>query len=652
MPGGDARGDTASPYSTGGGGVVLEHRFGAVLLTHLLTGHPVPALGDDLAPRSVYLQANAISPVDDVVVEGLAPNGERRRLSVGVRRAPALTKKDTQSARLLESYLKVIVDHGDEVREGRWRLCLAVATSSNAVQQLGTLIEIARTAPSEKAFRVALARPRRTNQQVRDRMVSFDALVTTAVTKAKIAGDPADLAWRLLSVLSVWRLFLEGHDLQDRTDAVTRLRPVVRDGLVETADRLFARLEELVGGYAPASAELEEWMVRRDLSGWELASSPRSPQAWRVLGGIEQRVREDTHVYLAGGARRLELDRARERDALAAAMLAAGEGPGVLVVTGEPDVGKSALALQAADQLAAAGAAVTVLAPEQLPPTIAELENLLGGPLEEVLGGTAVGSARLLLVDGAEAVQEGRGPQFTGLAAAALRVGLGVVAVARSDAAGAVQERLDQALTAVDASAGRSDQYLVPALDAAEIGEIVQAFESLGRLAAEPRAVWLLIRPGLLDLVLRSASGFDLPEGPLSEADVFAVVWRNLVRRREESDGGVTPDARARALLTLARRRLDPVSGAAPDPAVLPSLRSDGLVAPADPMPGWGAASWEGGGNGGGFASDLVRDFATAHLLLEERLLPLEQAAAPRWALRAARLTCQLVLTRPDWKQR
>lgn len=34
----------ASPYSTGGGGTVLEHRYGAVLLAALLTGDPVPAL--------------------------------------------------------------------------------------------------------------------------------------------------------------------------------------------------------------------------------------------------------------------------------------------------------------------------------------------------------------------------------------------------------------------------------------------------------------------------------------------------------------------------------------------------------------------------------------------------------------------------------
>ena len=41
---------SAAPYSTGGGGTVLEHRFGALMQSHLLTSRPVPALGDHITP--------------------------------------------------------------------------------------------------------------------------------------------------------------------------------------------------------------------------------------------------------------------------------------------------------------------------------------------------------------------------------------------------------------------------------------------------------------------------------------------------------------------------------------------------------------------------------------------------------------------------
>src|SRR5205814_10656232 len=68
----------------------------------------------------------------------------------------------------------------------------------------------------------------------------------------------------------------------------------------------------------------------------------------------------------------------------------------------------------------------------------------------------------------------------------------------------------------------------------------------------------------------------------------------------------------------------------------LPSLRSDGILLPTGDL-------WVGNA-GDDFACDLVRDMAVAQLLVSERFGPLEQAGAPRWALRAARLACQAAL--------
>lgn len=93
----------ASPYATGGGGIVLEHRYGAVLLAHLLTGDSIPMLGDDAAPTNVMFQASAHSPVDDLVVIGRTPDGAERRISIGVRRAPSIVASDAPSVHLLAS---------------------------------------------------------------------------------------------------------------------------------------------------------------------------------------------------------------------------------------------------------------------------------------------------------------------------------------------------------------------------------------------------------------------------------------------------------------------------------------------------------------------------------------------------------------------
>jgi hypothetical protein len=47
----------ASPYSTGGGGTVFEHRYAATVLGCLLTGDSVAGLGDDVRPIMVRFQA-------------------------------------------------------------------------------------------------------------------------------------------------------------------------------------------------------------------------------------------------------------------------------------------------------------------------------------------------------------------------------------------------------------------------------------------------------------------------------------------------------------------------------------------------------------------------------------------------------------------
>ena len=128
-----------------------------------------------------------------------------------------------------------------------------------------------------------------------------------------------------------------------------------------------------------------------------------------------------------------------------------------------------------------------------LPATVLELEGLLGAPLADVLGATATGDGRLLLIDGAEAALEGRERLLTATATAALRAGLGVAAVTRADGARVVS----QALADAAGAAGLADpvgEHVVGRLTAAEIAQIAAAFpvacascwRAAGGLAARP----------------------------------------------------------------------------------------------------------------------------------------------------------------------
>jgi hypothetical protein len=634
----------ASPYSTGGGGTVLEHRYGAVLLAHLLTGDPATELGDDVAPVQITFQASAFSPVDDLVVCGRSANGDERRVSIGVRRDPSLVPSEEASVRLIGSYLRVVSNHWPEVQAGRWRLALAVASPNAPVQQVAALAGIAREAPDELLFRVEVARPGRTTREARQRLTHLDAVVTAAAVHAGIdtSAVPAnELTWRLLSALRLRELRLEGVDEADRTATVGRLRAVTRDGTPAAADALFSRLAELAGRYAPSAAVKTDVTLRRDLVGTPLGRSPARARAWTILDRLAGRLRDCTGSRLADANGALALDRVKPRTALAAALTGAAVAQGTLVVLGEPDVGKSALTLRAAEELRATGIPVAALSLRDLPGTTAEFESLVGGALMDVLGGEAVDRGRLLVIDGAEAVLEGRDALLADLAAAALRAGLGVAAVTRTDAAPTVSETLRQAVVAVDPAGTHQSpaEHEVPRLSPAEVEQLTTRFASLARLGEEPRAAWLLGRPGLVDLLLRADATLALPDGALSEADVFAAIWHGLVRRWEITpQGGPSPDERERAFTVLARRLLmsESPAAASPEPAALPSLRSDGLLLAAGPTSAWNP--------GDQFASDLVRDLSVARLLLTEGWEVLTAGGAPRWTLRAARLACQATL--------
>src|SRR5689334_20557958 len=117
---------SGSPYATGGGGVSLEHEYVATALASLLLAHPVDGLGDEFALTQVAMQQHAWSPVDDVIIQGTAPGGERT-LRVACRRRPQIGKSDASTVALFANFLRVVLQHPERLEEGRLRLGLAVS---------------------------------------------------------------------------------------------------------------------------------------------------------------------------------------------------------------------------------------------------------------------------------------------------------------------------------------------------------------------------------------------------------------------------------------------------------------------------------------------------------------------------------------------
>lgn len=437
----------ASAYSTGGGGVVLEHAYGGALLAELLLGGPVTGLGSDVTPMRVGFQQSAYNPVDDLMVTGEGPGGPRTLL-IGVRRKPSIGASQKPFVKLMVDYLREVSEHRSELEAGSWRLGLAVEAPHTPTAEVAALAYFARRQPDAGLFRDAVNAPRATTTRVRARLGNLDGVVAAAVRQAEDDGivltgedDGADLTWQLLKYLHILDLRLEGDDAAGRTSLVARLVPLTDNA--PAADDLRRRLCELSAGYAVGSAVVTEEMLRRDLSGVvPVAASPAYRASWNALESLEDSLNSRTRRFLAGrrpggtaGAGQFVVDRAEVLAGLTEAMGAAGRVAGQLVIHGEPGTGKSAAILTAVEDIRRAGGSVVALSLRDLPPGPAlATAQFLQAPPRAVFAATAAAPVRLVVLDGTEAAQETGPVLLRDLARAAAQAGLGLVAVTRDDA--------------------------------------------------------------------------------------------------------------------------------------------------------------------------------------------------------------------------
>ncbi len=630
----------SSPYSTGGGGVRLEHAYAACLIAAFLAGDAITELGDSYSLDSIRLQASDTSNVDDILLEGRDAHGELHRASIAVRRSPSLTRSDSATVPLFRDFLSLILDHRTAVDAGRWRLVLAVSTNAKAVTQIAELAELARSVSSAAEFQGRLAQPGRTNADIRGRYGHIEGLVERAADDLESATGVTipELSWRLLSNLSVRSLHLERTDRTDRTVAVNALQRVLLDGTPATADALFSRIEELVGTWASQAAVLTQPVIRRSLSDYALARSPRFASAWLAIDRLGSRLRDSISPALRVGSRTLELERLSERVRVETAMRSVGSSGGSLVITGDPDIGKTALSLRVAEALRRAGAAVTTLSLRDLPQSVADFEvSLEGFSLDDVLAAGEARAIKLIVIDGAEAVLEGKAAMLEALSTAALKAGSGVVAVTRTDGSRRTADVLRRSRELVGTSTPPAELMLGP-LTQGERNQLAATFMPLARLGSDGRTSWLLGRPGLVDALLRAGEELD-PAALLCEADVFSTVWRSLIRKDEDrTSGTASPDDREQAALSVAKRSLGLPADFVPGSAAA-ELRSVGVTrSPNNPALTPGDE----------FSTDLFRDFALCRLLIREGWEILATAGAPRWAIRATRLGCQAALLTSD----
>lgn len=584
---------------------------------------------------SVGLQQERHAPVDDVVAYGRAPGGERT-LRMACRRKPTLGKSDDSTVRLFADFVAMVLENVAELDAGTLRLGLAVAGPYGPAKEVADLADVARRQDGRAAFEAAVAAPGAYSGNVRRRLTNIDELVEAALafldTPTSTSADPKEVAYRLLRSLYVLQTQLEGDGAPGRTSVVAWLQTLTGDAA--RAETLRVRLVDIASQGAIRAAAFTRAMLRRELRSFGLlAASPdfvlARPQVDLLETGLRERTRRSLHRPEAEGA--FVLDRSAKEAELASAISAAGPGQ-VVVVHGEPDVGKSALALAAVDRLRHGGGVALVMSMRDLPSAAVQLRTMLGLGPGELFAAAPSAPVSVLLLDGAEMVQEGGSDVLGTMLSAAAAAGITPVLVVRDDARGSVGEVISHR------GKTRAVEFQVEPLTGEEIEKLIAAVPELAPLTRDPRAAWLLRRLGLVELLLRAAeSGSAVPESLSSEAEVFATVWAALVRRHERVVGNVSPDDREAALTGIARRMVTGAPAVVVPGAALATLRSDGIL-----LSRGRTAAWQSSDN---FVSDVLRDFTTARLLLGEGLGLLVRSSGSRWPIRAARLYAQARLS-------
>lgn len=628
----EQNGTVSSPYATGGGGTRLEHEYAATALACLLTGQPFAGLGDEFTPATVALQQEAITTVDDLVVTGISSTGQERQFHVACRRRPTLGRSSPETVKLFADYLGVLLRHPQELDSGAMRLGLMVSGPFGPADQLDQLTQIARCHPTSAAFETAVQTPGAHAANVRDRLQNVYDLVEDAAALLPAAltqgFEKKRSGWDLLRGLYVIQAQLEGGVAPGTTAVVGQLAFMTENDLVR-AESLRLRLVEIAASGAIQSASFNRAMLRRELHAFgRIGASPSFDLSRAKLDELERSLRQRTRRVLpVGDGTEFRLPRTSAEQGIESLASAAKDGE-IVLLEGEPDVGKSSLALDLVDSVRSRGGTALVMSLRDLGASPSGLQSILGQYPQAALSSAPSGGESILVLDGAEVVQEGDSGVLVALMWAATQVGFKTMLVARSDARSALEESLR------DAGLENSQSLAVKPLDEGEVDELILAIPALRPIRDHPRSAWLLGRLGLIELLLRAIRPEGtLPSALVTEADVFAVVWTKLVRRNEISEGGVTPDEREQALVDVARRLLTAGNSVSSATRALPSLRSDGLLLPHD-----ATAVFR---SGDVFASDVIRDFAVARLLLREDLGLVGTSSAPRWAVRAVRLYAQ-----------
>jgi tetratricopeptide (TPR) repeat protein len=330
------------PESSGGMGTIYEYRVASVaLVTLLCEGHMPFGVGLPLA-RVSFQQRITGHHLDDVVFT--SPSGRKVVVQAQVKKNISITGSNRPFIDVLAEGLRAHEANAEAIARGEMLLGLIAEGDVGQLHQLRKLTQVIRHLPDVRAVRLKLR-----EGVIREALRRRYRQVLNAMAVVMPEGTPAEVeeaARLVLSALHIW-IADAGPGGADERAALDALRRIPLPEGMYPVD-LLHHIYEIATIYGPQAAQVDrEHLIRtiRERSGIQVSAGRAAGSQPR---GNERAARQlpAPPIHFRGRSRELGI-----LGDLATGVNDGGEQGQVVVISGRPGVGKTALAIQAGAQL-------------------------------------------------------------------------------------------------------------------------------------------------------------------------------------------------------------------------------------------------------------------------------------------------------------
>jgi hypothetical protein len=567
---------TQSPELAGGAGFTFADQVTVRYLTALLLGSAAPALAERTVVRVALEQCDAGEPLDDIIIDGRAPDGSIARLSLQAKRELTIS-----AAARNKDFRDIVRDAWGTLDKSDFRERIdrigAVTGPSTGVgksRTLQSLADLARASATPHDF----ARRFKPGGAASDELAKVLGDLQTITRDLGRPAGAEDLH-KLLAHFVLIRFDALHEGAAEDAATIEMLIQALRPGAQNQAVALFSRLQTLARQGAGRARCWDAAALRIDIAPWfELAVAP-----W--LAADIERLGVESRQAAASIADRIG-DCGIARPAFVEKVATTLAQHRFVTLRGLPGSGKSALLRHQADAALTEGPALFLKADRLAGGSWAQFATHLGLTTVDpvpLLAEVATVGTPTLFIDGLDRIDRTQRGIVVDLLNAidgtAALSGWRVLASLRDSGVEPVRTWLPQLL-----DGGRVASVRVDALSDSEARELAKARPQLQPLLFGAEAVRNLVRRPFFAKILDEA-GMSEGAAPRSETELLARWWQ---RGGFDAEGG---DARLRQRTLLRLVRLRALRPDVPVPlheledALLPvveQLVADGVLEEAD----------------------------------------------------------------------